>query len=228
MVIKSLLLLLLLLYYYYYCLLASVCPWRQRSMRRGSVRGWVVAPAVTVQSNSGAAGLVAVAAGVDSAWLCGCWCRPLSSTLSLLLPLFLSPQLACLDDRLDGKSPAAAGLMLPVFISRLQTSLHLRTGLSAGRDPVASSPHSMSLGILPSCIRLTWPNQRRRFCDRMANTLCIPACSKICLFGTWSCQEMPKIRLRQRRRKVLSLPSWQEYSVHVSLLYSSVLSTQAW
>ena len=27
---------------------------------------------LTVQSNSGAAGLVAVAAGVDSAWLCGC------------------------------------------------------------------------------------------------------------------------------------------------------------
>ena len=89
-------------------MLASVCLGRQWNMRRGSVRGWVAAPAVIVQSNSGAAGLVAVAAGVDSAWLCGCWCRPLPSMLSLVLPLFLSLQLACLAARLNDESPAAA------------------------------------------------------------------------------------------------------------------------
>ena len=53
-------------------LLASACLGRQWSIHRGSVRGCVAAPAVTVQTNSGAAGLVVVAAGVDIAWLCGC------------------------------------------------------------------------------------------------------------------------------------------------------------
>ena len=92
------------------------------------------------------------------------WMPALTASLQLLRSAVVASQ--------------SAGLMLPVFISCLQTSLYLRIGLPAGRDPVASSPYStcMSLKILPSCMHLTWPSQHMRFCDRMANTLCIPAC----------------------------------------------------
>ena len=133
--------------------------------------------------------------------LCSLRCLFSTHCSSLFNSLVWMPTLTASLQLLRSAAVASqsAGLMLPVFISRLQTSLYLRTGLPTGRDPVVSSPCSMSLGILPS-----W-----RFCDRMANTLRIPACSKTSLFGTWSCQEMPKIRLRQRRWKVLSLRSWR-------------------
>ena len=42
------------------------------------------------------------------------------------------------------------------------------------------------------------------------NMLGNPTCAGTCLFGTRSCQVMPKILLRQRRWKVLNPRSWQE------------------
>ena len=45
------------------------------------------------------------------------------------------------------------------------------------------------------------------------------------MLGICSCQEMPKILLRQRRWNVLSLRSRRVYRVQLSLRYSSVLSS---
>ena len=62
-----------------------------------------------------------------------------------------------------------AGLTLPAFISRWQTSLKRRRGLPVGLVPMASSP-SMSLGIVPSSMRLTWPSQRSRLTEQGEHT----------------------------------------------------------
>ncbi len=111
----------------------------------------------------------------------------------------------------------SAGFRLPAFRSRLQTSLYRSAGLPVGLVPEASSPCMMSLGIRPSCIRQTWPSQRRRLCERSACILNVFAWSSTSVFGTWSCQVMPRILLRQRKWKELSLRSCQIYIVHVSL-----------
>ena len=76
-------------------------------------------------------------------------------------------------------------------------------------------------------MRLTWPSQRSRLWMSKANMLGTPACARTSSFGIRSCQVMPKILLRQRRWKVLSLRSWREWRVPVSLPCSRVLSTQA-
>ena len=52
-------------------------------------------------------------------------------------------------------------------------------------------------------MRFTWPSQPSRLLLRKANMLGNPACATTSLFGTQSCQVMPKILLRQRRWKVL-------------------------
>ena len=120
-----------------------------------------------------------------------------------------------------GLSAAAAsqpaGLMSRAFRSCLQTSVYRRTGLPAGLEPVASSPYSISLRIRPSSMRLTWPSQRKRLWASKVNILSILAGARTFLSGTRSCQVMPRISLRQRRWKALSLRSWRDYRVHVSL-----------
>ena len=133
------------------------------------------------------------------AWLCRCCCPTLSYALSA------------------AAASQPAGLMSPAFRSCLQTSVYRRTGLPAGLEPVASSPYSMSLRIRPSSMRLTWPSQRKRLWPSKLNILSILACARTFLSGTRSCQVMPRIPLRQRRWKALSLRSWQDYRVHVSL-----------
>ena len=140
---------------------------------------------------------------------------------SLFFSLVWIPVLTAIESNCRGLSAAAAsqpaGLMSPAFRSCLQTSVYRRTGLPAGLEPVASWPYSMSLTIRPSSMRLTWPSQRKRLWPSKVNKLSILACARTFLSGTRSCQVMPRIPLRQRRWKALSLRSWQDYRVHVSL-----------
>ena len=91
----------------------------------------------------------------------------------------------------------SAGLILPAFRSCLQTSLKRRLGRPAGLVPVASSLFSMSLGIPSSSMRLTWPSQRSQLWLSKANTQGTSDCARTSLFGTRSCQVMPKMLLRQ-------------------------------
>ena len=128
-------------------LLASVCLGRQWNQRQGLVSGWVAAPAVDVQSDSGEVGSVAVVTDEIHALLCGNWCCPQTPALSPLFPLLLSPlltRLSAVTASLQWLWSAAAtsqsaGLILPAFRSCLQTSLKRRLGLPAGLVPVASS-----------------------------------------------------------------------------------------
>lgn len=155
------------------------------------------------------------------AWLCRCCCCPTLSS-GLLSSSHLSGFLFWRQSsNCRGLSAAAAsqpaGLMSPAFRSCLQTSVYRRTGLPAGLEPVASSPYSMSLRIRPSSMRLTWPNQCKRLWPSKVNILSILACARTFLSRTRSCQVMPRIPLRQRRWKALSLRSWRDYRIHVSL-----------
>ncbi len=134
-------------------------------------------------------------------------------SLNFMLVLMASRQLT----RSAVAASKSAGCRLPAFRSRLQTSLYRSAGLPVGLVPEASSPYMMTLGILPSCIRQTWPSQRRRLCERSACMLNVFAWASTSVFGTWPCQVMPRILLRQRRWKELSLRSCQVYIVHVSL-----------
>ena len=80
---------------------------------------------------------------------------------------------------------------------RLLVGCHKPLGLSCrcpytaglvGRDPVASSPYSMSFGIQPSYILQTWPSQCRRLCESIANMLGMHACDSMLALVTLSCQ----------------------------------------
>ena len=127
----------------------------------------------------------------------------LSSTLSSLL--FSLVQMAsfmvCLHvTRSSTRASRFPGEIFPAIKSRLQTSLKRRRGLPVDLEPVASSPNRMSLGILASCIRLTWPSQIRLF-ESKANMLGILAWATTLVFETRSCRVMPSILLRQRRWK---------------------------
>ncbi len=103
----------------------------------------------------------------------------------------------------------SAGFRLPAFRSRLQTSLYQSAGLPVGLVPEVISPYMISLGIRPSCIRQTWPSQHRHLCESSACILNVFAWSSTSVFGTRSSQVMPRILLRQRRWKELSLRSCQ-------------------
>ena len=80
----------------------------------------------------------------------------------------------------------------------------------------------------PDSILLTWPSQRRRLSLSMANMLFVQARFKTSALVTLSCHFMCKIRRKHLRWKLSSFFSWPAYVVHASLLYKSVLSTQAW
>ena len=130
-------------------------------------------------------------------WLCGCSVLPshCSFLLSSHAYLFSKPPVISVCSY----SFPIWELILPAFRVRLQTT----TGLV----PVVSLLYN---GICPSFMPLTWPSQPSRLWLSKANVLGNPACATTSLFGTQSCQVMPKILLRQRRWKVLSLRSWQE------------------
>ena len=78
-----------------------------------------------------------------------------------------------------------------------------------------------------SSIRLMGPSQRRRLCLRRVNIKDTPALSSTALLVKWFFHEIPRMRLRQRMWKVLSLFSCPEWGVHDSLPYRSVDTTQA-
>ena len=59
----------------------------------------------------------------------------------------------------EAASSQLSVLMWHAFMSHLYTSLNLKCGHHLGWEPVISSPYSMSLGILPLSIHLTWPSQ---------------------------------------------------------------------
>ncbi len=161
---------------------------------------------------------VTASVGTDSA-LCRLRCL-FSSHWSFLFPSLSFTLVLTASRQLTWSAVAAsksAGFRLPAFRSRLQTSLYRSAGLPVGLVPEASSPYMMSLGIQPSCIRQTWPSQRRRLCERSVCILNVFAWSSTSVFGTRSCQVMPRILLRQRKWKELSLRSCQMYIVHVSL-----------
>ncbi len=156
--------------------------------------------------------------GTDTA-LCRLLCR-FSSHWSFLFPSLSFMLVLTASRQLTWSAVAAsksAGFRLPAFRSCLQTSFYWSAGLPVGLVPEASSPYVMSLGIRPSCIWQTWPSQRRHICERSACILNVFVWSSTSVFGTRSCQVMPRILLRQRRWKELSLRSCQMYIVHVSL-----------
>ena len=116
----------------------------------------------------------------------------LSSQCSFLLSLNAwVPWPKASSDRSAATASQPAGLTFPALRSRLQTSLKWRVGLPAVRVPVASSPWSMSLRILPSSMRLAWPSHRSRLWLSKANALGTPARARTSLFGTRSSQVMP-------------------------------------
>ncbi len=112
---------------------------------------------------------VIASVGTDSA-LCRLRCL-FSSHWSLLFPSLSFMLVLTASRQLTWSVVAASksvGFRLPAFRSCWQTSLYRSAGLPVGLMPEASSPYMMSLGIRPSCIRETWPSQRRRLCERNA------------------------------------------------------------
>ena len=104
-----------------------------------------------------------------------------------------------------------------LFRSLLQVSLKRSLGRPLDLAPLESSPYSKSLGMRPSAIRRTWPNQRRRRWLRSMKMDGSPARSSTTVFGILSCHRMLSMRLRQRRWKLFSLFSWAAHVVQVSL-----------
>jgi len=102
------------------------------------------------------------------------------------------------------------------FLSLLQTAFNQSWGRPLALLPVASSPCSRSLGILPSCILRTCPSQRRRRCRSRVQVPGVAAR----LRTSWSVMRsghlMPRVRLRLRMWKVLSLLSGLQYTVHMA------------
>ena len=101
----------------------------------------------------------------------------------------------------------ALGAISKAFISRLHTSLYLSCGRPRGRLPTASSPWRMSLGILPSSMRRTWPIQRILRCLSSVYMVERLARSRTSVLGTLSFQLMPRMRRRLCRWKLISLRS---------------------
>ena len=167
-------------------LLASTCLRRQWNQRLGIVCVWVAAPT------------------------CGCTYSPildrqaLSQLLqrsSVMLPLAvtLSPLFTSLSAWFDSKPPVTSVCSYSFPICRVDIAcLQIWFKFTV----------EYFLRILSMV--LTWPSQRSRLWPSNANILGTPACARKSLFRTRSCQVMPKILLRKRRWKVLSLRSWQE------------------
>ena len=130
--------------------------------------------------------------------------------------------------RWAAKASRSVGAISSALRSRLQTSLYRRFGLPSGLEPVASSPYSISFGILPSSMRATWPSQRSLLFARILNMLGIPARVRASSLLMCCCQEIPRIRLMHRWWKVFSLCSCLEERVQHWLPYMRVLRTQAW
>ena len=99
-------------------------------------------------------------------------------------------------------------LMPPCFMSRLHTSMKRRQGRPTEREPVASWPKRRSFGRRKLSILLMWPSHRRRFLERMAWMDGIPDLACTSSFVTRSLQDMPRMRLKERRWNALSLFSW--------------------
>ena len=104
---------------------------------------------------------------------------------------------------------APCGPALPLLPPRRK--VQSLAGLSA---PYLSSACVVCLGdgalVVPSgtkrrdkrlwCIRVTCPSHVRRLCRKMLMSGSWLVLSEITLFGTWSCQETPRIRLRHVKR----------------------------
>ena len=104
--------------------------------------------------------------------------------------------------RSAGMSSQLSGSISKAFISRLHTSLYLSCGRPRGRSPLR-----MSLGILPSYLRRTWPIQRILRCLSSVYIVGRPERSRTSVFGTLSLQLMPRMQWRHRRWKLFSLRS---------------------
>ena len=68
----------------------------------------------------------------------------------------------------------SAAIAPNVLRSRLQTTLKRRLGLPAGLVPMVISLYSMSLGIRPSFMRITWRSQRSHIWMSKDNMLGVP------------------------------------------------------
>ena len=102
-------------------------------------------------------------------------------------------------------------------MSLLTTSLKRSLGRPTGLFPCASSPYKSCLGMRPSSIRCKWPIHRRRLWRRRVYTEGMPALSKTALFVMWSCQEMERMRRKQRRWNTFRRFSCAAYVVQDSL-----------
>ena len=141
---------------------------------------------------------------------------------SAVRSIFSSPDLSCLvrvplhlgwSAARFSQDPVS---MSRAFMSLLTTSEYRSFGRPMLRFPDVNSPYSRSLGILPSSMRWTWPSQRSLHCLRMVCMLGRPALDKTSALVTLSCQEMPRMRRRYRRWKVLSPLSCLAYVVYES------------
>ena len=137
---------------------------------------------VAVEPNPRAAGLLAGRAHKGCV-VQGIRCCPRSYALPLHLVLLFQFLFYFDSCRFCGQPPqisvSSQGFMVvdaisPALRSRLQRSLYRRFGLPAGLEPVASSPYSISFGILSSSMRATWPSQHSLLFASILNILGIP------------------------------------------------------
>ena len=123
---------------------------------------------------------------------------------------FSSPDLRCVVraplhlDRLAARLSRDSVLMSTVFMSRFTTSRYRSCGLPVDLFPEASSPYRRSLGMRPSGMRWTWPNQRSLRCLSSVYMLGRPARDRTSVLGTLSCHDIPRMRRRILMWKVFS------------------------
>ena len=79
------------------------------------------------------------------------------------------------------------------------------------RFPCSNSPYRRSFGIRPSAILTTCPSQHRHHCFSNVYMLKIPAHSRTTLFGTLSCQVIPKMHWRQCLHTCICLKTLQKF-----------------
>ena len=90
-----------------------------------------------------------------------CWCLFCWVVSVLISSVRFVPVLVMLLQTTGSEAVSSqlSVLVWHAFMSCLHTSLSLKCGHPLGQEPGGSSPYSMSFGILPLSIHLTWPSQ---------------------------------------------------------------------
>ena len=110
----------------------------------------------------------------------------------------------------------------------LDTESFQRMRCLPGRRRPRGSQRSKRRGKRVWCIRMTCPSHVRRLCRKMLMSGTWLVLSKITSFGTWSCQETPRILLRHLVWNAASRFSSWMVVFQLSEPYNRVDSTTAW